>query len=178
MSDTKIYDVPESFANTAHLDAAQYQAMYRQSVEDPAGFWAEQADKFLHWEKRWDNVLDWDFSKGHIRWFEGGKLNACYNCIDRHLEKRSAQTAGSSSRLAMRTQLRNRVEGGSALLSRGLMRRSSGAGFICFASPAALAASLAAPLLRRAPRRLRSAVPVPLSADIPGARPLYQIPPQ
>jgi len=93
MSDTKIYDVPESFANTAHLDAAQYQAMYRQSVEDPAGFWAEQADKFLHWEKRWDNVLDWDFSKGHIRWFEGGKLNACYNCIDRHLEKRSAQTA-------------------------------------------------------------------------------------
>jgi acetyl-CoA synthetase len=93
MSDTKIYDVPESFANTAHLNAAQYQAMYRQSVEDPAGFWAEQADKFLNWEKRWDNVLDWDFSKGHIRWFEGGKLNACYNCIDRHLEKRSAQTA-------------------------------------------------------------------------------------
>jgi acetyl-CoA synthetase len=93
MSETRIYDVPESFAKRAHLDAAQYEAMYRQSVEDPAGFWAEQAEKFLSWEKRWDTVVDADFTRGHIRWFEGGRLNACYNCIDRHLEKRAAQTA-------------------------------------------------------------------------------------
>ena len=93
MSENKIYEVPESFARKAHIDAAQYQSMYRQSVEDPAGFWAGQAEKFLSWETRWDKVLDWDFSKGHIRWFEGGKLNACYNCIDRHLETRATQTA-------------------------------------------------------------------------------------
>ncbi|HUT41342.1 MAG TPA: acetate--CoA ligase [Gammaproteobacteria bacterium] len=93
MSESKIYDVPESFARKAHLDAAQYQAMYRQSIEDPDRFWAEQAEKFLTWEQRWDKVVDSDFSKGYIRWFEGGKLNACFNCVDRHLEKRSTQTA-------------------------------------------------------------------------------------
>ncbi|MDH5514173.1 MAG: AMP-binding protein, partial [Gammaproteobacteria bacterium] len=93
MSDSKIYDVPETFSDNALINAEQFQALYKQSVEDPAGFWAEQAGKFVSWEKRWDNVLDWDFSTGHIRWFEGGKLNACYNCVDRHLEKRSEQTA-------------------------------------------------------------------------------------
>jgi len=93
MSDSKIYDVPETFSDNALIDAEQFQAMYKQSVDDPAGFWAEQAEKFVSWEKRWDNVLEWDFSKAHVRWFEGGKLNACYNCVDRHLEKRSEQTA-------------------------------------------------------------------------------------
>ena len=93
MSESKIYEVPEAFARQAHLNAEQCQAMYRQSVEDPAGFWAEQATKFLSWEKPWDKVMDCDFSTAHIRWFEGGKLNACYNCIDRHLERRAEQTA-------------------------------------------------------------------------------------
>ena len=93
MSDSKIYNVPESFAQNALLDEASYQAMYEQSISDPAGFWAEQAEKFLDWDKPWDTVLDWDYSKGHIRWFEGGKLNACYNCVDRHLETRGDQTA-------------------------------------------------------------------------------------
>jgi acetyl-CoA synthetase len=93
MSDSKIYDAPESFTARAHVNAAQYQAMYRQSVEDPAGFWSEQATQLLHWQRPWDRVLDWDFSKGYIRWFEGGKLNACYNCVDRHLPERAAQTA-------------------------------------------------------------------------------------
>jgi acetyl-CoA synthetase len=93
MSDSKIYEVPEAFASQALLNAEQVQAMYRESVEDPAGFWAKQAQQFLTWEKPWDKVLEWDFSKAHIRWFEGGKLNACYNCIDRHLERRAEQTA-------------------------------------------------------------------------------------
>jgi len=93
MSENKIYEVPESFARTANLNAEQYRAMYRQSVEDPDAFWADQAQRFLDWQTPWGKVLDWDFSKGHIRWFEGGKLNACYNCIDRHLEKRAEQTA-------------------------------------------------------------------------------------
>ena len=93
MSDSKIYDVPAEFATEALLDAEQFESMYQRSVDDPEGFWAEQAGKFLSWEKPWDKVLDWDFGKGHVRWFEGGKLNACYNCIDRHLEHRAEQTA-------------------------------------------------------------------------------------
>ena len=93
MPDTRIYDIPEAFARDALLDAAQYEAMYQQSIDDPAGFWAEQAEKFLSWDKHWDTVLDWDYSKGHIRWFEGGQLNACYNCVDRHLETRGDQVA-------------------------------------------------------------------------------------
>ena len=93
MSENKIYPVPESFAKQANLNAEQFEAMYQQSVEDPEGFWAEQAEKFLSWERPWDKVLDWDFTTARIRWFEGGKLNACYNCVDRHLERRSEQTA-------------------------------------------------------------------------------------
>ena len=93
MSDTRIYDIPEEFARNALLDKAQYEAMYEQSVNDPAGFWAEQAEKFLSWDKHWDTVLEWDYSKGHIRWFEGGRLNACYNCVDRHLDTRGDQVA-------------------------------------------------------------------------------------
>jgi len=93
MSDSKIYDVPGSFAQHAHLDAARFQEMYEHSISDPEGFWAEQAGQFLTWDKPWDTVLDWDYSKGYIRWFEGGKLNACYNCVDRHLERRGDKTA-------------------------------------------------------------------------------------
>jgi DNA polymerase III subunit epsilon len=65
--------------------------MYRRSVEDPEGFWAEQAELFLDWDKPWDKVLEWDFHRAHIRWFEGGKLNVCYNCVDRHLPNRAAR---------------------------------------------------------------------------------------
>jgi acetyl-CoA synthetase len=93
MAESKTYDVPDDFARNALLDTAQYEAMYEQSVTDPTGFWAEQAEKFLSWDKSWDTVLDWDFSKGHIRWFEGGQLNACYNCVDRHLDTRGDQVA-------------------------------------------------------------------------------------
>jgi len=93
MTDTKHYDIPASFANNAHIDEKQYLSMYQRSVEDPSAFWAEQAEDFLSWDKRWETVLDWDFHKGHIRWFDGGKLNACYNCVDRHLETRGDQTA-------------------------------------------------------------------------------------
>jgi acetyl-CoA synthetase len=93
MSDSKIYDVPGDFAQNAHLNETQFQELYEQSITDPEGFWSEQAEQFLSWEQPWSKVLDWDYSKGYIRWFEGGKLNACYNCVDRHLERRGDQTA-------------------------------------------------------------------------------------
>ena len=93
MSDEKVYEVPANIAASAHIDEARYQAMYKASVEDPEGFWAEQAQKFVTWFKPWDRVLDWDFTKGHIRWFDGGELNVSYNCLDRHLETRADQVA-------------------------------------------------------------------------------------
>ena len=93
MSEEKTYPVPESFAAQAHIDAALYQEMYKHSVDDPEGFWAEQAEKFVNWYKPWNKVLEWNFDQGKISWFEGAELNVCYNCVDRHLESRGDQTA-------------------------------------------------------------------------------------
>ena len=93
MSEEKIYPVPEAFAARAHIDAALYEKMYKQSVDDPEGFWAEQAEKFVSWYKPWDKVLEWNYNEGEISWFEGAELNVCYNCVDRHLESRGDQVA-------------------------------------------------------------------------------------
>ena len=94
MSD-KIYAVPDAFAAKANINQQQFQEMYQRSVEDPDGFWAEQAEKYVSWDKKWDKVSDWSFDQNdlHIKWFEGGKLNVSYNCIDRHLATRANQTA-------------------------------------------------------------------------------------
>ena len=88
-----IHPVPEAFARKAHIDQAGYEALYRQSIEDPEGFWAEQAERFIDWKRGWDRVLDWDYHQAHIRWFEGAQLNVCENCVDRHLETRGDKTA-------------------------------------------------------------------------------------
>ncbi len=93
MSDSKIYDIPRDIEANASINSTQYAEMYRESVENPDEFWAKQADQFLHWFKKWDSISDFDFDKGHIRWFEGGQLNAAYNCLDRHLEARGDKTA-------------------------------------------------------------------------------------
>ena len=93
MSDVKIYDVKPDIAAQAHITAESYKALYQRSIEEPEAFWAEQAEQFLVWSKRWDTVMDYDYPKGYIRWFEGGKLNVSVNCIDRHLEKRGDQVA-------------------------------------------------------------------------------------
>ena len=77
----------------AHIDLTKYQSMYHESVENPKNFWAEQAEKFIDWYSPWDRVLDWDYKKAHIRWFEGAKLNVSHNCLDRHLATRGNQTA-------------------------------------------------------------------------------------
>jgi acetyl-CoA synthetase len=63
----------------------QYNSDYKKSVEDPEGFWASVADNFL-WRKKWDRVLEWNFTEPKIEWFGGGKLNITENCIDRHLK--------------------------------------------------------------------------------------------
>ncbi|MHB8454624.1 MAG: acetate--CoA ligase [Acidiferrobacterales bacterium] len=93
MSSEKVYEVPAAFAKSAHITEKRYQELYARSIADPDGFWGEQARELLTWSRPWKKVSDWDFNKVHIRWFEGGRLNACYNCIDRHLERRADQTA-------------------------------------------------------------------------------------
>ncbi|MBX2845923.1 MAG: acetate--CoA ligase [Saprospiraceae bacterium] len=69
-----------------------YDRIYRQSVEQPEAFWAGIASEF-YWRKKWDKVLEWDFTKPEVNWFQGGKLNITENCLDRHLATRANQTA-------------------------------------------------------------------------------------
>ncbi len=95
MSEIQLHEIPAEIAANAHVDAARYQAMYKRSVEDPQGFWAEQAEAFVTWTKKWDKVRDYSFDAGnlYIKWFEGGRLNVAANCLDRHLESRGDQVA-------------------------------------------------------------------------------------
>ena len=95
MSEEKRYPVPAQVAANAHIDAAKYQEMYQRSVEDPDAFWAEQAEQFVTFSKKWDKVRDYSFDADnlYIKWFEGAKLNVSYNCLDRHLDTRGDQTA-------------------------------------------------------------------------------------
>lgn len=80
------YPPPRDFQKKAHVKSfAEYSRLYKRSVEDPEGFWAERAEE-LSWFKKWERVLDYDFRQAKIRWFEGGKMNVSFNCLDRHLE--------------------------------------------------------------------------------------------
>ena len=70
----------------------EYHQQYAKSVQDPEGFWSEQAETF-QWKKKWDKTLQWEFTTPDIKWFAGGKLNITENCLDRHLETRADQVA-------------------------------------------------------------------------------------
>ena len=94
MSESKVYDVLPHAAQRALIDEATYQAMYRRSLEDPDGFWADMANEHVHWFRKWDRVADWTFEGDvGIRWFEGARVNVAYNCLDRHLEARGDKPA-------------------------------------------------------------------------------------
>jgi len=69
-----------------------YKKTYKRSIEDPEGFWAEQANTFT-WFKPFDKILDWNFDDPSIKWFNNGKLNITYNCLDRHIETKGDQVA-------------------------------------------------------------------------------------
>ncbi|MBU0716939.1 MAG: acetate--CoA ligase [Planctomycetes bacterium] len=89
-----VFQPPSGFAAKAHIKSfEQYQEMYKRSIEDPDGFWAEIAEGF-HWQKRWDKVREFDFKNDiSIKYFIGGKTNITYYALDRHLQKRGDQTA-------------------------------------------------------------------------------------
>ena len=94
MSDSKVYDVLPHAAKRALIDDAAYQAMYKRSIEDPDGFWADMANEHVHWFRKWDKVADWTFDGDvGIRWFDGARVNVAYNCLDRHLAERGDKPA-------------------------------------------------------------------------------------
>ena len=76
----------QTASKNAHIPSLDlYEEIYKRSITNPENFWAETAQR-IHWIKPWDTVRNFDFVQGRIEWFSGGKLNACYNCIDRHIE--------------------------------------------------------------------------------------------
>ena len=79
------YEPTDTARNRAHIGSFdEYKEMYDYSIEQPEAFWAEQAER-ISWFKKWNRVWDWDFNSANVKWFEGAKLNACYNCVDRHV---------------------------------------------------------------------------------------------
>ncbi len=93
MSKEDKYPVKSHIAEKAWCDKQKYEEMYKRSITDPNGFWAEQAER-IDWIEKWKEVKNTSFDGDvSIKWFEGGKLNASANCLDRHLAKRGNQTA-------------------------------------------------------------------------------------
>ena len=92
MSNSGVYPIPQNFKNS-HINTRSYNTLYRQSLEDPETFWSDQAQDLLSWKEPWRTISSCDFPKGFTSWFVGGKLNVCFNCVDRHLPDRSNQIA-------------------------------------------------------------------------------------
>ena len=94
MSEKLIYPVPEAISKAANIDDATYERLYRHSLDDPEGFWAEQAQR-IDWLEPWRTVKETSFQRNEvsIKWFDGGKLNVSANCIDRHAAKTPNRTA-------------------------------------------------------------------------------------
>ncbi|HWE03282.1 MAG TPA: acetate--CoA ligase [Tepidisphaeraceae bacterium] len=84
LQEQRVFPPPAEFARHAHVKSLEeYQTLYRESIDDPEGFWGKMAQG-LHWFKKWDTVLDW--KSPNAKWFVGGKLNAAYNCLDAQIE--------------------------------------------------------------------------------------------
>ncbi|MES2204793.1 MAG: acetate--CoA ligase [Pseudomonadota bacterium] len=86
------YPASQYHRKTAPENKTEFDLLYAQSIEDPKGFWSEQAEK-LAWFRPWDSVFAGSFETGDVTWFQGGKLNVCFNCVDRHLEKHGDEIA-------------------------------------------------------------------------------------
>jgi len=94
----EVYPVPAFARKEAYIKSrAEYEKLWKRSIEEPDAFWAEIASEYVDWHKKWDKVEDYNFDvqKGpiYLRYFEGGKLNVSYNCLDRHLKKRGDKVA-------------------------------------------------------------------------------------
>ncbi len=93
----KVFPVPDRVREKSYIKSrAEYDTLYRESIEQPDAFWAKQAEERLTWFKPFDKkkVSDWSFGDDlHAEWFKGGKLNVSYNCLDRHLETKKTKAA-------------------------------------------------------------------------------------
>jgi acetyl-CoA synthetase len=124
-----VYPVKSHVAERAHIGSVEeYQKLYRRSIKDPEGFWAEQAE-ILDWFQPWHRVCEGGFDGDvDIGWYLGGRLNAAYNCVDRHLAERADQTAilwardepGSYERISYRELKRNVCRVANVLLAHGV----------------------------------------------------------
>jgi acetyl-CoA synthetase len=84
LKESRVFAPSKEFAAAAHVKSMnEYEQLYQKAAANPEAFWAEQAES-LAWFKKWDTVLQW--KEPHSKWFVGGKINACYNCVDRHLD--------------------------------------------------------------------------------------------
>lgn len=102
LKEDRHFEPSAEFRKHAHLsDPKEFERLYRESVENPERFWAEQAEQNLSWFKKWDKVMEYDFGSvgtkaaPYVQFFKGGKLNVSYNCLDRHIE------AGKGNRRAI-----------------------------------------------------------------------------
>jgi len=92
--DMRKYEPNAELTKRAHISSIEdYKRMYDDSIKNPESFWEGQADR-ISWSQKWNKVWDWNFDDAHIKWFEGAKLNACYNCIDRHVEDGHGEEIG------------------------------------------------------------------------------------
>ena len=87
ISHMKIFNPDDTAKSNAYIASIEeYEKKYKHSIDNPEEFWAGQAER-ISWFKKWDKTWEWDFNKAEVKWFEGAKLNASYNCIDRHVNE-------------------------------------------------------------------------------------------
>ncbi|MEW5715338.1 acetate--CoA ligase [Pseudomonas sp. SB113] len=130
MFDISTFPTADAVRRAAQLSQEDYQRLYRQSIEQPDTFWAEQAKGFLDWITPWHTVQQSDIKTGAAQWFAGGQLNVSYNCIDRHLAQRADQPAfiwegddpAKSSKITYRQLHQNVCRLANVLKSRGVKK--------------------------------------------------------
>ncbi len=85
LREDRVFPPPDEYRKNSYIKGfEEYERLYRESVDDPDGFWGRMAG-MLVWDRKWDKVLEWDFNKPSIKWFLNGRLNVSYNCLDAHL---------------------------------------------------------------------------------------------
>lgn len=130
MFDISTFPTADAVRRAAQLSQEDYQRLYRQSIDQPDTFWAEQAKGFLDWITPWHTVQQSDIKTGAAQWFAGGQLNVSYNCIDRHLAQRADQPAfiwegddpAKSSKITYRQLHQNVCRLANVLKSRGVKK--------------------------------------------------------
>ena len=93
MTKDKIYNPPQEIIDKANISEADFEKLYKMSIDDPENFWSSQAEEYLDWNTKWTQVKEANLTNGDISWFKGGKLNVSANCIDRHLAENGNKVA-------------------------------------------------------------------------------------